>query len=460
MRNKKSLWIFLFLLATSVVLSGCGKETVATYKINLEVWGVFDDSDVYSDLFTEYKKVNPFIGNISYRKLDPETYKEDLINAMASGNGPDIFMIRNTWVDAFRDKTVSAPGAVVSEKILRDHFVDVVAEDFLMSDGTVAALPFSVDSLGLYYNKDILNAAGISRPPTTWEELISLIPRFTRIDEFGNITQSAVALGTAYNVNRSTDILLALAYQKGADIRSEGFNQSGMNEAFDFYTQFARSSSSQYTWNPRQHFSIDAFYEGKTAMMLNYSWHYQTIRQKNAKFNFGVASLPQFASGKTVNFANYWAYAVAKNKTQPQNPTGDIKMLPTDQYQAVRTHESWQLLAYLMLPHPDKTFVVQNALSGTTKIFPIQNDPTVAYLDATKKPAARRDLLEGEKADLQLAPFALGNLIARSWKPGNPEAVETIVAEGIDSVNRGERSLSEALSVMTNRSAQFRVNNR
>lgn len=456
----KTFFIIGALLSTSLVFSGCGKETVASYKVDLEVWGVFDDSDAYNELFQDYKDINPFIGQITYRKLAPESYKEDLINAMASGKGPDIFMVRNTWVDSFRDKTVPAPATMISEKTFRESFVDVVAEDFLTEAKEIYAVPLSADSLGLYYNKDILNAAGISRPPVTWEELITLLPRFTRIDEFGNITQSAIALGTGYNVNRSTDILLALAYQKGADIGGEGLREPETKDALDFYTQFARSSSSQYTWNPRQHFSIDAFYEGKTAMMVNYSWHYQTIRQKNAKFNFGVASLPQFATGKSSNFANYWGYAVAKNKTQPAIPTGGTPQLPTDQYQTIRLHESWQLLNYLTLPHPDKTFMIQNALSGTAKPFAVASDPTLKYLEKTMKPAARRDIIEAQRDDVQNAPFVLGNLIARSWKPGNPEAVETIIAEGIDAVNRGERSTSEALSVVENRSAQFRVTNR
>lgn len=456
MLNKKNFIVFGLMLFSSILLAGCGKESALAYKIDLEVWGVFDDSDAYNSLFNDYKAINPFIGQISYRKLNPETYKEDLINAMASGNGPDIFMIRNTWVDAFRDKTVPAPATMISEKVFRDTFIDVVAEDF-MRDKAIYALPLSVDSLGLYYNKDLFNAAGISRPPTTWEEVLSLLPRFTQIDQFGNITQSAISLGTAYNVNRSMDIVLGLAYQKGADIDVEGLREPETREALDFYTQFARSGSAQYTWNPRQHFSIDAFYEGKTAMMVNYSWHYQTIRQKNAKFNFGVAQLPQFASGRTVNFANYWGYAVAKNRSQSATPIAGSAILSGEQYQVARIHEAWELLAYLTLPHAQNTFAVKNVFSENVKYFPVAHDPTRAYLEITKKPAARRDLIETQKEDLQNAPFVFGNLIARSWKPGNTEAAETILAEGIDAVNRGERSVSDALSVMENRIAQFRI---
>ncbi|MEP7162204.1 MAG: extracellular solute-binding protein, partial [Candidatus Moraniibacteriota bacterium] len=423
----------------------------------LEVWGVFDDTDAYQEVFSKYQEINPFIRQITYRKLSPETYKEDLLSAMASGKGPDIFMMGNTWLDGFKDKIVPAPETLASEKEVRDGLVDVVAEDFIPEDKKVYALPLSVDSLGLYYNRDLLNAAGISAPPTTWEELNAMIPRLTHLDQFGNLRQSAIALGTAYNVNRSTDILLSLAYQRGATFdANSGFNDLHMVQAFGDYTQYALSGSSLYTWNPRQHFSIDAFYEGTAAMMVNYSWHYQTIKQKNAKFNFSVSPLPQFAGSKPVNFANYWAFAVAKNKSLPEVRPGELPTVPSAKYQEIRANESWQLLRYLALPHSEKAITIRNFLAGTSRNFAVPSDPALAYLTKTGKPAARRDLIDTEKGDVKLAPFALGNLIARSWKPGNPEAVETILAEGIDSVNKGERGASEALSVIQNRFIQFR----
>lgn len=440
----------------SLFLAGCGEDPVA-YSINLEVWGVFDDSDAYTEAFKAYTERNPYVKGITYRKLSEQTYKEELIDAMASGRGPDIFMIRNTWVDTFTDKAVPAPSNLITEKEFRDAFVDVVVEDSIRDEGKIYAVPLSADSLALYYNKDLFNAAGISAPPTTWEEFITLATRLTEIDEFGNITQSGAAFGTAYNINRSTDVVMALAAQSGADFSANRIGgDSGMTKALEFYTQFARSGSSRYTWNPRLHYSIDAFYEGTLAMMANYSWHYQTIRQKNAKFNFAVAPLPQFAGSKPANFANYWTFAVAKNKTEPATTSArDKTSVPPGRYQEVRTREAWQLLKFLTFPHLGDKVTLYNVVSGTSKEFALPDDPAAGYLERTKKPAARRDLIERQKADVQLAPFSLGNLIARTWRPGNPEAVETILAEGIDAVNRGERTIGETLTVFKNRLNQF-----
>ena len=82
-----------------------------------------------------------------------------------------------------------------------DTFVDVARDD-LTSNGTIWAMPLYIDTLALYYNKDIFNTAGITFPPKTWEEFVILVTKLTKFDERGNIIQSAVAMGTVKNINR------------------------------------------------------------------------------------------------------------------------------------------------------------------------------------------------------------------------------------------------------------------
>lgn len=457
--SKKKFVSLASIVFGAVLLSGCGFKTASPekYQVKLEVWGVFDDSDAYAEIFGAYRKINPYVGEIRYRKLPLETYKEDLLDALAAGKGPDIFMIRNAWRGAFEDKVALAPESF-TEKEYRDTFVDVAADDFV-KDGRIYGVPLSADSLALYYNKDIFNAAGIARPPVTWEELVSDAYRLNTIDSLGNIRQSAVALGTAYNINRSTDVLTAIMLQKGSGIGQTGqrrieFADDQSRDALEFYTQFADIGSGAYSWNPRLHYSIDAFYEGTLGMMINYSWHYATIRQKNAKLNFGTAPLPQFAGAAPSNFANYWGFAVAKNKaTEIPEDLGDETAVKPDpeKQNLLRVHEAWQLLRYMAFPHPGNVMTLQNGIAGTVKDFPLSFDPTQKYLELTGKPAARRDLIEVQKSDVVLAPFALGNLIARNWYQGNPEGVEAIFAEMINVVNNREASVYDALTTAVNR---------
>lgn len=436
----------------AISLSGCGKDSApAPYTVDLEVWGLFDDSSAYQEALAAFRDLNKdHIGNVTYRKMSEATYQEDIVRAFAEGKGPDIFLIRNSWLPKFETLIAPAPAYQFSEKEYRDAFADVVAHDFVVEGKTYGA-PLSIDSLALYYNKDLFNAAGIANPPSTWDEFLINSKALSSVDTFGNIVQSGAAFGTAKNINRSPDILLALGLQRGAIVESKGtadtlqITGDPMGQAFDFYSQFSKIGSESYSWNSRQHYSIDAFYEGSLAMMVNYSWHIDTIRRKNAKLNFAVAALPQFSGFQPSNYANYWSFVVAKNKVPPVVAEGQPALFPVERYNDLRVHESWQLLHYLTFPHPEKSITLRNPLSNTSAVLPVEDDPAKTYLEKTRKPAARRDLIEEQKRDPLLAPFASGNLLAKSWRIGEIERAEGVIAESIESVDRGENTVRGAL---------------
>ncbi len=450
------------------IFSGC-KQSTPAYKIDLEIWGVFDSSDTLEKLTSAYRQINPYIGDIKYRKFTVDSYKSDLVNALASGQGPDIFWINNAWGPSFKDKIEPAPDWMLGEKEFRDNFVDVAANDFII-DKKIYAVPLSVDSLALYYNKDIFNAAGITRPPGTWEEFNDDVQKITKIDQSDNIVQAGAAMGTAYNINRSTDILSLLMMQNGAQMTSAnnldavfdkpidagGRSVRAGENALEFYTQFAKRNSSVYTWNSRMHYSIDAFYEGTAAMMINYSWQYSTIKSKNSKLNFGIANVPQLSLGNPINYANYWGLSVAKNKvlTDALRANSAQNGLNDGNYSKLRTHEAWQFLRYLTLK-TNGSITLYNGISGTNAAFAVKDNPAETYMNETEKPAARKDLIEKQKRDPILGPFAYGNLIARSWYEKDPETTEQILAQTIDSVNLGKSTAYEALKLAASRVSQL-----
>ena len=458
--------MLLIVLFSTVFFSGCGEVPYQSYKVNLEVWGFGDDSETYSKFINEYKEINPHVGEIKYKKLTVETYKQELLDALAAGNGPDIFLIKNNWLPDFSNKLEPAAQTMISESDVRSNFADVISEDFIL-EGKVYALPLTMGSLALFYNKDMLNAVGITTPPKNWNEFMDAVKKLTLVDENGNIIRSGAALGTAYNVNRSTDIVTMLMLQNGAQMVDNtktvaNFDQGSIlpngnvsmsgESALQFYTQFAKLGIPSYTWNSRMHYSIDAFYEGNVAMMINYPWHVATIKSKNQKLNFAVSQLPQLDQTNPVNYANYWGYAVSKNKVAySANDTGEKKtQIPNE----LRVHEAWEFLKFLTMKN-NGTIRLENAATKKTADFPVSIDPAVEYAKNTMQPSARRDIIEVQKSDSVLGPFAYGNLIAKSWYQKNPEQIEGILAEMIDSVNKGNANVHDAIVLAVSRISQL-----
>jgi multiple sugar transport system substrate-binding protein len=388
-------------------------------QVTLQFWGTFDDLSFYDSAISAFQKVYPNV-KIIYKSFPFEDYEKELVNSFAAGTGPDIWLMHNTWLPKHADKIQPLPQQVLKGeknplftiKDFQDQFLDVTLAD-LTQNSQIYALPIYVDTLGLYYNKDLFNTAGIASPPATWDEFNNDVKKLTTIDQRGNIVKSGAAIGTAENINRSTDILMLLMLQSGVQMtdsahRNATFSQQvgGQNvgeTALQYYTSFADPAKSVYAWNGQQHYSIDAFTEGNVAMMFNYSHQIATLRSKSARFNFGIAPVPQITGTPVaVNFANYWAPTVSK---QSANPV-----------------VAWKFLVYL------------SSTQGAA-----------LYVNASDRPSARRDLIEQQKNDPDLGVFAVQALSARSWYQIDNSAIETIFAEMIDNVNFGRMSVRDAL---------------
>lgn len=473
MRKNITIILFCVLISSTFLLSGCGcRNTATSYSVNLEVWGLFDDSDVFAKAMEIYKNRNPRVKSITYKKLTVDSYENDLRDALATGKGPDIFLIHHTWLAKHLEKLESSPLVVLpggkepvslmTPRKVQETFPDVISQDFIR-DSKVYALPLSIDSLALYYNRDLFNQAGITRAPRTWLEFDDAAAKLTNVDSFGNIKLSGAAMGLSSDrpdnpgggkINRATDILTLLMLQSGVQMDKNGIASfsayppdfSGKEKApgqmaLEYFTKFSDFNSAQYSWNSLMHNSVDSFIEGKTAMTLNYSWMIPRVKDKAPKLNLGVSLVPQnkdaSGNGIDVNFANYWGYAVSKNKLLSDPAAGIVATSTNEQ----RIAEAWKFLIYLSMP-PNFSSNFINAPSTQEEA---NFDPAAEYASMQQKPAARRDLIARQQEDILLSPFAQGNLIARSWREPDNLAVEKIFDEMIDDVALRNENSREAL---------------
>lgn len=411
-------------IAMFFVLGGFG-GTSSGQRVELSFWGVFDNEEDFRQVIQNYQSVNNRI-TINYKLIPYEEYESTLVNALAAGTGPDIMMIHNNWLPKHKDKLKPAPSILPKEeepfftlKEYQDQFVEVAAKDLIESNN-IYGFPLYVDTLALFYNKDMLNSAGFTRTPKTWDEFNSYVEALTKFNTVGNIVKSGAAFGTAKNINRSSDILAALMIQSGVQMTNPGnfkaifaepVNGERVGErSLEYYTSFANPRSRAYSWNGALSYSIDAFIEGNAAMMINYSHQIGIVRAKAPRLNFGVALMPQANPDDARNHADYWAVAVSKKSKN------DI--------------EAWKFIKYL-----------------TSKTGSID------YLNTTLRPAARKDVIALQKNDVDLGLFALQALTAKSWYQIDEKAIEGIFADMIEDVNLNRQSVRDAL-----KNAESRVN--
>ncbi|MBI3232288.1 MAG: sugar ABC transporter substrate-binding protein [Candidatus Doudnabacteria bacterium] len=411
--------VFLIILAIVVAVSSGSKHStnnLPTGPVVLTFWKTFEDSQNMQALFEAYRQKHPNV-EIVYTKKNIENYEKDLLNALASGTGPDIFSINNAWLPGYLDKIAPVDEKAFSIKEYKDAFVDTAVEDFT-EGGKIYGVPLSVDSLALYYNKDLLGTAGIAVPAKTWQELSDQVKQVTLKDSKGYFTRSAVPLGLSQNINRGVDIYYLFMLQLGfkPDGLKSNFGslsqtiQKGeqtfapARDALDFYTSFANPKSTNYNWNSRSDYSIDAFVNGRSAYLYSYAYTQGTILQKAPNMRFDVAPAPQFSlDDPAVNFSNYWGEVVSK---QSKN-------------QAV----AWDFLKFI-----------------TSK------EALDKYYAVHKQPASRKDLIELQIQDPDIGVFAAANLTAHSFDRPEQNKFDSIIGQVIDSVVLKGVSLDEAVS--------------
>lgn len=411
--------VIILLIVLSVMFAGGARQN-NDEQVELVWWKTFQDNTDMTPLIEAYQEARPNV-IIKYSKKNIVDYEQELLNAIASGNSPDIFTIHNDWLPKHMDKMAPMPPSLMTERQYRETFVDVAASDFI-KDSQIYAIPLAIDVLSMYYNKDILGSAGIFTPPTTWPEVVSAVQKVTQLDSSGNFTRSGIAMGTSSNINRGADLLLLLMLQNGTQFYNENHTSATFDQqirvndqsfnpgatALDFYTQFARASKKAYTWNTKADNSVDAFAQGKLAMMLSYSYMLPTIKDKAPNLNWGVVATPQVDnSGLKINFANYWGEAVSKTSTKQEY--------------------AWDFLRFIS-----------------------QRDVLAKYYENVKAPASRKDLLSSQTSDVELGVFAENTITARSVYKPDPGQFETIVLKMIDDVIlRGadlETAVSDAVS--------------
>lgn len=453
MRRFVILIVLLLLPIVPLVLyvTGVIRPSIQTpTPVALTMWTTSSNPGAYTAILKDFKAIRPYI-TVTVEQIPDENYANVLKDAWARGKGPDIFEMPASWVGEFAGdfiapmpKTTKVFTYTTRKILFRSDvqinqtnvasltipqigsmFADVVAED-VIKDGKIYGLPFSLDTLVLYYNKDLLRGANIAQPPTTWSQLIAMAPRLTVADEDGKILQSAIAIGRGSNVNHSPDIISLLFMQDGVTLNtadgrvlldesiSDGTNL-GVN-AVTFYTSFANPSKAVYSWNAAQPNSLQAFMRGKTAMYVGYNSDRNTI-DANSSVNYGVAPMLHLdENGKDavytpagnpiqINFATYRVFSVFQRSKHPQ--------------------EAWNFIQFIAK----------------------QRSEVSKYLLQTRGVGALREILTAQVANPDMSVFAEQAVSARSWYHGRDAgATSRALVTMLDNIADGKTSVADGLA--------------
>lgn len=410
------LAIFVLIAIVGIaVFAGFGGSSKAPVP-KATIWGTVPS--YYINEVVRNINIRSTVIEVTYVEKDPETFEDEFVNALAEGNGPDAVLLTDDMLYSQKNKLQPIPFTMYTERDYLNTFIDG-ANLFVSKDGLLG-IPLSVDPMVMYWNKNILAANGVSRPPVSWQEMAQIGPVLIKRTDTSNITQALVPFGEYTNVNNAKEILATLFFQTGNTITEQNKltgevysvidrdldkgdeSTAGIASVIDFYTSFVNPSKALYTWNRSLPNSIDAFIGGNLAFYFGYASEISKIQDKNPNLNFDVAQIPQEVGGVPQVYGKMTAFAIVKRS---KNPTGAL-----------------------------------GVISKLTEKASVE-----LWRDVANLPPIRRDLLSESAKDAYMTVFYRSAIQSRSWYDPNPRESDAVFRDMIGSVTSGRDKVSNAV---------------
>jgi ABC-type glycerol-3-phosphate transport system substrate-binding protein len=385
---------------------------------SITIWGTLS-SDTVNQFITQVNSSLSTAVSINYVQVDESDFNQAFVQAIAKGQGPDVILIPQEMVLANEPEILPIPYTVIPQRTFLDTYIQE-ADLYLRSDG-IDALPFSVDPLVMYWNRDTFSAAGVASvgtasAPIKWGTLASYAPKINLEDTNSNIQKSLMALGEFTNVDNAREILGSLLMQGNNPVTIRASDDSvysavgnglfqgltSATAAVTFFSRFSNPTDSYYSWNRSLPASQTFFLDGNLATYFGFASELATIRTENPNLNFDVAPFPQATGGKEVTYGRMYGFSLVRS--------------------SAKSTAAYTILQYLINP---------TALAKWSTI--------------TSLPPVRNDMINEGTTDPYMTLFYHAALVSEDWLDPSPSGTATILQNMVESIQSGASTETTAI---------------
>lgn len=406
------LAIFVVLGALGVAMLALQQSRPDLQPVEVVMWGMESESQI--DLVisqADFTALSPT--TIIYQQISPEDFDNRLLESLAAGAGPDLILLPHDKLIQHKDKLFPLSFDTYSRANFKDQFIKP-AEIFIGREG-IFALPFSVDPLIMYWNRDRLAQEGIVNAPQYWDEVQDMSDELTVRSNVGDIIEPNIGLGTYDNIAHAKKILSLLFFQVGnpmvvtdGDSYEAAFDESigstsqPAQSVLTFYTDFANPRKPIYTWNNSLGNSRDIFTAGDSNFYLGPASEYPLLEDKNPNLDIDWEPVPSVRGSETrTGYVDVAGIAIVRNSDR-----------------------------------------INSAYSSAVALT--RERPLVEWSQVTGLPSVRRDIASILVPDSYLENLQDIALVSTSWLDPDPQATDEIFSNMISSLNSGQARISEA----------------
>ncbi len=263
--------------------------------VELTMWGSWGGDQV-GQLEKQLESFNSSQSQYHVTYAVQDSMEQKLLTAIASNEVPDIVL----W-DRFNTGVYAPKGALapLDDYIARDS-VDMSqfyapAVDEMTANGVVYGIPLTVDSRILFYNKDLLEEAGVDPASITdWDSLREAAIKLTKWDG-DKLVQSGFSLKDVGLFNNWIGQAGGKMIDDSTNPPTAAFNTEAGLKVLEYWDQLLNEDK-VYQLGFEDGFGGDGFKAGKVAITFNGPWTLESYRE--AGLNFGVIGQPTGYNGE------------------------------------------------------------------------------------------------------------------------------------------------------------------
>lgn len=410
--KKVVIAIFAFVLLVGFI--GCSTKQSAENTITYMRWGNPSEVASTKELITLFEKQNPDI-KVNFQNESWGAYWDKLQTLLAAGDAPDVFLLGASYVVDFFDVGAIKNLTPFIEKDNFDlsDFFDPPKQVFTFN-GDLYGLPRDINTVDLYYNKNLFDEAGVSYPNKnwTWQDIVEKGKKLTRdLDGDGSPDIWAVQVINDFETGWGSFL-----YQNNGHLLNPKKTKCLLyeNQAIETFN-FLYSLSSKLKIAPKsaQQASLgdEPFLTGKLAMNIAGSWLLGHYTSAINSFSWDVEELPKGKIKATI--ANGVANVMATTSKKPE--------------------KAWEFIKFLSGKE------AQTALAKSGTSIPVRKSIAYSPVFLDGHPANKKAVLDS---------IAFGRNYPTTAKLG--EWLQAIVLREVDYIFMGKKSPREALTTAAN----------